>query len=226
MDVTQTQTQTPAAAATGGAGTATAGSGAPALSSDFETFLRMLTVQMQNQDPLNPVESSDFAVQLAQFSSVEQQVRTNDILSSLGDRLGALGMGQLLGWVGMTARAEMPVVFDGAPVRVNLSTEAGATEARLVVRDQNGATVQTLPVPLNGGEFDWAGVGDNGAPLPNGTYTLATESYSGESLLASTPVIQSAEILEARNTPGGTRLVLDNGQEIKADEVIALRNSV
>ena len=49
-----------------------------ALSSDFETFLKMLTVQMENQDPLNPVDSADFAVQLATFSSVEQQVLTND----------------------------------------------------------------------------------------------------------------------------------------------------
>ena len=52
----------------------------PKISSDFETFLRMLTVQMQNQDPLNPIQSSDFAVQLATFSGVEQQVRTNDLL--------------------------------------------------------------------------------------------------------------------------------------------------
>ena len=48
--------------------------GNSALSSDFETFLRMLTTQLQNQDPLNPVDSADFAVQLATFSSVEQQV--------------------------------------------------------------------------------------------------------------------------------------------------------
>jgi flagellar basal-body rod modification protein FlgD len=55
------------------------GSGAK-ISSDFETFLKMLTVQMQNQDPLNPVDSSDYATQLATFSGVEQQVQTNDLL--------------------------------------------------------------------------------------------------------------------------------------------------
>ena len=47
---------------------------AAVLSSDFETFLKMLTTQMQNQDPLNPVDSTDYATQLATFSSVEQQV--------------------------------------------------------------------------------------------------------------------------------------------------------
>ena len=56
------------------------------VSSDFETFLKMLTVQMQNQDPLNPVDSSDYAIQLATFSGVEQQVKTNDLLASLGQQ--------------------------------------------------------------------------------------------------------------------------------------------
>ncbi len=72
-----------------------------AISSDFETFLKMLTVQMQNQDPLNPVDSSDYAVQLATFSSVEQQVLTNDILRSLSDQIGGGSIQQLAGWIGM-----------------------------------------------------------------------------------------------------------------------------
>lgn len=46
-------------------------------SSDFETFLKMLTTQIKNQDPLNPMEGTEFAVQLATFSGVEQQVMTN-----------------------------------------------------------------------------------------------------------------------------------------------------
>jgi flagellar basal-body rod modification protein FlgD len=60
-----------------------------AISSDFNTFLRMLTVQMQNQDPLDPIDSADFAVQLATFSGVEQQVRTNELLGQLSGLLRA-----------------------------------------------------------------------------------------------------------------------------------------
>lgn len=56
---------------------------------DFETFLKMLTTQIRNQDPLNPMEGSDFAVQLATFSGVEQQVQTNDLLQKMTDQLGA-----------------------------------------------------------------------------------------------------------------------------------------
>jgi len=64
------------------------------ISSDFETFLIMLTTQMENQDPLNPIESSDYAVQLATFSSVEQQVLTNDLLGTLSEQMGPMGMAQ------------------------------------------------------------------------------------------------------------------------------------
>ena len=85
---------------------------APVINSDFETFLKMLTTQLKNQDPLNPIESSDFAVQLATFSSVEQQVMTNDLLTGLSGQMGQMGMAQLASWVGMEERAPMPAQFD------------------------------------------------------------------------------------------------------------------
>ncbi|MDJ0822736.1 MAG: flagellar hook capping FlgD N-terminal domain-containing protein, partial [Paracoccaceae bacterium] len=90
-----------------GAGTAqtqtTQSNSGTTLSSDFETFLKMLTAQMQNQDPLNPVDSTDYATQLATFSSVEQQVLTNDLLRDLGASMGGNLMSELGNWVGMEA---------------------------------------------------------------------------------------------------------------------------
>ena len=65
------------------------------ITSDFTTFLKMLTTQMQNQDPLNPIDSTDYAAQLATFSGVEQQVRTNSLLADLGTQFGLMGMAQL-----------------------------------------------------------------------------------------------------------------------------------
>lgn len=71
------------------------------LSSDFETFLKMLTVQAKYQDPLEPIDSSEYSAQLAQFSSVEQQVLTNDLLTALTGQLGGSGMAQFASWIGM-----------------------------------------------------------------------------------------------------------------------------
>jgi hypothetical protein len=88
------------------------------ITADFQTFLQLLTTQLKNQDPLNPMESTEYATQLATFSGVEQQVRTNELLETLSNGYATLGLGQLSGWIGMQATAEMPVAFSGAPVTV------------------------------------------------------------------------------------------------------------
>lgn len=194
-----------------------------AISSDFETFLKMLTVQMRNQDPLNPVESADFAVQLATFSTVEQQVRTNDLLTSLGEKVGALGMAQLSGWIGMEARADMPVVFNGTPVDLTLRSDQRADTAQLVVRDTRGTVVQRQDIPPGGGAFVWAGVDETGLPLPSSSYAISTESYSGDELLATHPAEVHSRIVEARNAAAGTVLIMQDGQEIPSDQILGLR---
>lgn len=195
------------------------------LASDFETFLKMLTAQMKNQDPLNPVDSSEFSSQLAAFSSVEQQVRTNDLLVGMGDQLGVLGMGQLQGWVGMTARAEMPVSFSGRPVQLSLMTQPGADLAQLVVRDARGGIVHQQEVPSRGGNLEWDGKTDAGGRLPDGVYSLSVDSFQGEDLLGSNPVVTQDRIVEARLTEGRTVLVMAGGQQVSASQVIGLRSS-
>ena len=80
MDIAQTTPATASSAAPAAA--------KPRITSDFDTFLQMLTAQMKNQDPLNPIESADFATQLATFSSVEQAVLTNDLLRGLMSQTG------------------------------------------------------------------------------------------------------------------------------------------
>jgi flagellar basal-body rod modification protein FlgD len=108
------------------------------ISSDFNTFLRMLTVQMQNQDPLNPIESSDYAVQLATFSGVEQAVRTNQLLTDMQSRLQQFGMAEMAGWIGKEARSNAPVYFDGNPVTLSPNPAQGATRAVIAVKDAQG----------------------------------------------------------------------------------------
>src|SRR6056297_1233891 len=108
------------------------------LSSDFETFLLMLTTQMQNQDPLNPLESSEFAVQLATFSGVEQQVKTNDLLGSLLGGLATSGVAQMASWIGKDVRTDGPAWFDGSPITLFPNLSDGSTGAALVVKDAAG----------------------------------------------------------------------------------------
>ena len=195
------------------------------LNSDFETFLTMLTAQMENQDPLNPVESTEFASQLAAFSTVEQQVLTNDLLGNLGAQLGVLGMGQLQGWVGMQARAAMPVVYDGSAVPITLQTRDGTDMARLVIRDASGAIVDERGIPPEGGAYLWDARTEAGGTLAHGTYTVSVDSFAGDDLLGSDLVESQSRVVEARLSEGRTTLVMEGGQIVPTSDVIGLRGA-
>lgn len=196
---------------------------ASAITSDFETFLKMLTTQMQNQDPLNPLESTDFAVQLATFSGVEQQIRSNDLLQRLGTQMGAMGLAQMASWVGMEARAAAPAHFDGAPIEIAPNPAVAADTAVLVVRDEDGNVVQRLDIPVSTDPVYWAGVGNDGTPLPDGLYQFEVESYDDEELMVTTPAEVYVPIVEARGANGQTVLVLEGGAQIVAEAISALR---
>ena len=126
MDVTSATSTPTASPATGSA---------TKITSDFNTFLRMLTVQMQNQDPLNPIDSADYAVQLATFSGVEQQVRTNQLLADMQGKFSQLGMAEMASWIGKEARSPAPVRYQGTPVTLSPNPAVGANRTVLVVKD-------------------------------------------------------------------------------------------
>jgi flagellar basal-body rod modification protein FlgD len=199
-------------------------SSAAALSSDFETFLKMLTVQMENQDPLNPIESADFAVQLATFSGVEQQVRTNELISNLMTNLNLSGLAQLSGWVGMEARAPIGSLFSGDPITLSPALPAGADQATLIVRDASGREVSREAIPTDGQDVLWGGGDATGARLPNGVYTFEVETRATGELLGVDPVPVFSRIVEARLEDGNTVLVFAGGQSTGADQVTGLRS--
>lgn len=222
MDISPISRTTANAAATGAAAAEAPGK-ASLIDSDFQTFLVMLTTQMQNQDPLNPIESSDYAVQLATFSGVEQQVQTNDLLKNLVTQMGLMGMAQLAGWVGMEARAAAPAWFDGDPVTLAPNPASVADEAVLVVYDSNGAEVSRRSIPVSADPVQWNGLTETGSVLGSGLYTFRLESYLNGSQIANTQVETYAPIVEARGENGGTVLILEGGARISSNDVTALR---
>lgn len=214
----------PVTTTTATASTGTSAAAPSKISSDFDTFLRMLTVQMQNQDPLNPVDSADYAVQLATFSGVEQQVRTNQLLADLQGRFQQFGMAEMASWIGKEARSSAPVLYEGAPVTLSPSPTAGANRAVLAVRDASGTLVSREEIPVSDEPYQWLGAGIDGSPLPAGLYSIELESLNGETLIDSRPVEHYARVTEARSGTAGTTLVLEGGVEVLATAVTALRS--
>lgn len=188
--------------------------------SDYQTFLTMLTVQMQNQDPLHPMAATDFAQQLATFATVEQQTRTNSLLTALVNRSGLADMGA---WVGMDARIEGEGWFDGQPLSLDMTPAAGADRAVLVVTDAMGSVVDRRQVAVTPGSHDWPGTGSDGLPLPAGRYAFSLESRVGDQILAADPVAVYQPIREVRAGGEGPLLVLAGGLIVDSLRVSGLR---
>lgn len=191
--------------------------------SDFTTFLKMLTTQMQNQDPLNPLDSTDFAVQLATFSGVEQQVQTNQLLSGLAAQFSLMGMAQLSGWVGQEARTPADVWYDGRPITLTPSPAPAAGNLVLTVTDANGTLVSRETVPLGSRSYDWLGSDAAGNLLPPGRYQLRLESRLGDEVIRTDPIQSFAPITEARRDGDQITLILRGGIAVSASDVTALR---
>ncbi len=195
------------------------------INSDFDTFLKMMTTQLRNQDPLDPMDASDFAVQLATFSAVEQQVRTNDLLSEMLARLGISGLSDMASWIGKEVRVAAPVRFDGSPVTISPNPARMADRAELIVRDEAGAELQRIVIPISSDPVQWAGVTSDGAPLPTGNYSFETASYQNDELILQEPAEVYAIVAEVRAEGGAALLVLEGGSEVNAATVSAIRGA-
>ena len=202
------------------AGIAASHAPGPAIASDYQTFLNMLTVQIRQQDPLNPMDASDFAVQLATFSGVEQQVRTNQLLDALIGRSVLADMGS---WVGMEVGVPGEAWFDGSPVTLAPEIPAHADSATLVVRDSEGNIIERRDLPTDTRELGWDGKDSKGEPLPQGRYSFVLETRSGDTTSDPVPVTAFQRVDEARLQDGRILLVLPGGQMMPADNATGLR---
>ncbi|MEC3861619.1 flagellar hook capping FlgD N-terminal domain-containing protein [Mesobacterium sp. TK19101] len=193
------------------------------LTSDFETFLKMLTVQMTNQDPLNPADASEFSTQLATFSALEQQVLTNQLLHDLTSSLTAAPVSEAAALIGMQALSDAPARFAGTPLDLRADPPVSADRAVLIVRDADGSLVQSFDFDPDETELSWAGVDGDGRSLPYGTYQFEVESFVGADTLGTRPALNYATVTEVRRDGASTELVLDGGIAVNANAVQGIR---
>lgn len=196
---------------------------ADAIASDFETFLRMLTTQIQNQDPLSPMEADKFASQLASFSMVEQQTLTNQKLEAVLHGLSAGGLGGYSGLVGREAVHEGAVRFSGSALEFEIEGRGGVPEnAILAVLDDEGGPVAKLALGAGQERVIWDGTAPDGRSALPGFYQAELRRRSdGEAL--EIPVATSAVIEEVRFSGDEVELLLADGSVIPESGVSKLR---
>lgn len=204
--------------------TASGTTGSSSLTSDFQTFLRLMTTQMQEQDPLSPMDSTQFLSQLASFSAVEQQTLTNSQLAALNTQIGALGLAQAASWVGSEARAVMPALVEGgAPIPIMPQIAEGADRAVLVVTDEDGMVVNRIELPVDAESYDWTPSDMTGGPLPDGLYDLTVENYRDGTQLDTTAVQLYGQITEVQGLAGDLTVIFDGGRKVPIADVSAIR---
>src|SRR5512144_1427900 len=128
------------------------------IAGNFQQFLQLLTTQLQNQNPLDPLDTNQFTQQLVQFAGVEQQLKTNDALSQLVTLQQTTQATQALGFVGKTA------LVDGTTATMNLNVPTDST-VDITVANSTGQTVFTGKYTAGAGTdvpFTWGGMGNDG----------------------------------------------------------------
>jgi flagellar basal-body rod modification protein FlgD len=152
------------------------------LASNFSEFLTLLTTQLQNQDPLNPMDSNEFTQQLVQYSQVEQQLNTNSKLDNLTTLSMNSSLSLALGYVGKDITyTSSEMNFDGStPVNIsyNLASAAGTSTASIY--DENGDLVDTINIDGSTGthNFTWDGSLTDGGTAGEGTYSVKINALS------------------------------------------------
>ncbi len=194
-----------------------------AVAGDFDTFLSLLTAQMKNQDPLKPMDSTEFVSQLASFSGVEQQVRSNDKLDAILSALSGGSPAGLAEWIGKAVQVAAKADFTGAPVEVALTPVADADRGILVVKNDFDQVVARVPVEAGATSATWDGRDAMGAMAANGRYGFALESYKGDALLETGAGKVFTTVQEVRIVDGSPVLVVGGGTQVPLDEVSAVR---
>ena len=181
-----------ASSSTGTSSNSTVTGSSSGIANNFDQFLLLLTTQLKNQSPLDPLDTNQFTAQLVQFAGVEQQLKTNETLGSLLSLSAAGTATNAVGFIGSTITADGATtrLIDGkADWKVNMASAGTGT---ITIKDSKGSVVQTMTKTLTAGDqtFSWDGSTSLGTKAPDGEYTITIDAknVAGESITAKTQI--------------------------------------
>jgi len=189
------------------------------IADNFQTFLTLLTTQLQNQNPLDPLDTNQFTQQLVQFAGVEQQLKSNDQLKSLIDIEKSAQATQALVYVGNTVAVDGSTAQFDKSATWNFQSEKD-TSATITITNSTGQTAFTGSYALKQGNssFVWDGKGNDGVQWPAGTYTMSAtgKDSSGNSVAISTEVQGIVDSVDLTASPP---LLSIGGQNYTTDKI-------
>lgn len=170
------------------------------LSDNYTMFLSLLTTQLQNQSPLDPMDADQFTSQLVQYSSVEQLIKMNANFEDMKTSMESSNLANLVNYVGtnVTVNAATKPITDGK-VEWTINAAKSGT-ATITIKDAAGKTVLTRTESLKAGDnpFSWNGKGDDGKTYTDGSYTIgvSAKTAAGSNIKTTTDITGKVDSLE------------------------------
>jgi len=196
-----------------------------------DEFLKLLITQLNYQDPMNPMEASEFSAQLAQFTSVEQLSNLTQISEEglQADLLLAQSINNTLSstLIGKDIKATISSInlVDGEAPAIAYELDSSEKEVTMTIRNSSGTIVRTLTVehPSAGtGEIGWNGCGEDGIRLPDGSYTIEVKVKDYSDQVSKLPAYLIGPVEAVRYDGSGAVLIV-NGQIINFSSVVEIR---
>jgi flagellar basal-body rod modification protein FlgD len=181
---------------------------------DQADFLTLMTAQMKNQDPFDPVDNTQMVAQMAQFSSLAGISEMNTTLQAIAAKLGATSTADMVSWVGRTVLTEGSVAYprtDGSLAGM-IELGAAAAEVNVVIEGPNGEILKSVSLgtaPAGRTEFEWDGTTDTGEPAGDGPFTIrvAARDADGAAVTAK-PLVWAPVTSVAMGSDGNPVLTL------------------
>lgn len=199
---------------------------AATLADNFDTFLTLLTTQLQNQDPLEPMDSSEFTNQLVQYSNVEQAIQQNANLEKLISMFQTQGLNTATSYIGKEVTAQTDMAYhSGTGAHWIYSLEGQADTVNIVVTDATGKTVYAGTGETGSGEhnFVWDGKDSDGNVLPEGFYTLQVTAKTKDGAEVANDIYLRDTVTSVEVSNGEPVLVV-GGMPVAVDKVAIVKN--
>lgn len=203
------------------------GSSLSALSEDYERFLTLLTAQIQYQDPLEPMDSTQFVTQLAQLSQVEQAVATNTNLENLGTKIGSLVSVAGADMIGRNVTFESSQFgLESGATDATYTIPEGTSSLTVDILDENGTVIRQLTELSTDHTkihtLDWDGKDAAGNSLLDGEYFMRVNALDAQlQAISGSSTYRKATVEQVLFSNGENYFTLDSGQQIKSDKVLA-----
>ncbi len=207
-----------------GALTSAAGGGLNTV--DFNTFLKLLVAQLKNQDPLNPLEGTEFTGQIAQFSALEQQINSNNYLSQLLEQRDYGQTSLAVSYIGKVALApgDTMAIGKSGGSEFAYSLEKTASSVEITIRDKDGKVVKTQTGDGTTGNHivTWDGKNDAGTQVAEGNYTVSVRAIDSAGAVLPNTVMTYGVVSSVITEDGNASLVMTDGRTVGIKDVLAV----